>query len=200
MPNQGSTAKENEDKVARVIEEQLRTLSGLESVRSRSRDDSVWFDVNFKADVDMDLAKAEVRDRLERAQPQLPESIDRINVWTEDGSQIPLIWFSILHKGNHERNDYLIDRIVRPRLEAVPGVGRLDMWGDGQDTVRILLDEDRIIAARLDIGNLIRRLSSDNFTLPMGDVEPTAGTGSSCARTCASRAPRRSRSTRSETD
>ena len=69
IPNPGSSAQENEELVARVVEEQLRTLSGIEDMRSWSERDVVRIRLSFNGEADMDLAKAEVRDRVERAWP-----------------------------------------------------------------------------------------------------------------------------------
>src|SRR5690606_10136091 len=67
IPNDGADAQENEEQVARVIEEQLRTLPGIESYESESSDGWVEMGIDFDGSMDMDLAKAEVRDRVERA-------------------------------------------------------------------------------------------------------------------------------------
>ncbi len=165
-----SSSRENEEKVARVIEEQLRTLSGITEVYSRSNESSVYFRIEFNDELNLDVAKAEVRDRVERARPLLPTNVGEISMWSEDASQMPLAMFGLLHRGDGERTDFLIDRIVKPRLEATRGVANLEVWGGGADSIRILLDEDQVFAAGLDIGALIGRLSSDNFTEPLGDV------------------------------
>ena len=65
VPTPGSSARENEERVARPIEEQMRTLAGIEGVQSFSSDDSVRMWVEFDPSLDLDLAKAEVRDRIE---------------------------------------------------------------------------------------------------------------------------------------
>ena len=171
VPTPDGDPKENEEKVARVIEEQLRTLSGIERFESWSDDNRVDLDVYFDSELDMDLAKAEVRDRIERARPLLPDYVDRIWVWSEDGSSIPIAFFGILHPGDSSRTDFLMDEVVVPRLEAVQGVSKIDVWGVLQDSVRILLDEDKVIAQRLDLGALIRRLMTDNFAEPLGEID-----------------------------
>lgn len=171
LPNPGATAQENEARVARVVEEQLQTLSGIERVRSFIEADMVRVRVTFDANVDMDLAKAEVRDRLERARPQLPETVEQIQLWSSDADQMPIIWFGILHGDDEDRSGWLVDRVVKPRLEAVAGVSRVEIFGVLEDSMRILLDEQRVEAAQLDLGDLIRRLSADNFAQPLGEFE-----------------------------
>lgn len=166
----GSSAQENEDQVARLLEEELRTITGIKSLSSTSSEDQVGISVRFDSDIDMDLAKAEVRDRIERARPKLPRTVREIGIWSWSESDMPVMFFAMLHPGDSPRTDFLIDTVIRRRLESVDGIGRLDLWGVLDDSVRIELNEDRVRAAGLDIGALIGRLSADNFALPMGEV------------------------------
>ncbi len=170
IPNPGASAQENEREVARVIEEQVRTLAGIEEIHTTASEDRVTIRVEYEREVDMDLAKAELRDRLERARPQLPDTVERIVVWSWDNDQMPLMWLALLHDDT-ERSDFLVEEVVKRRLEAVDGVSQAEFYGMLDDSVRILLDEDRVRAAGLDIGALIRRLSADNFASPLGEVE-----------------------------
>ena len=167
----GSSAEENEAKVVRVIEEQIRTLSRSDEVSSTSSEDRATIQVMYDRGVDMALAKAELRDRIERARTQLPDTVDRIFVFSWDNSQMPLMWFAVLHPGDSDRTDYLIDTAVQRKLEAVDGVSRVEIDGMLDDSVRILLDEEKVKAAQLDIGALVGRLSRDNFAKPLGEVQ-----------------------------
>ena len=166
----GSSAAENEEKVARVLEEQFRTLPQLENLSSRSGEGSVFVRVGFNGKADMQLAKAELRDRVERARPQLPDSVDRINVWSHDDGDPPIMFFALLVDERTADMDYLIEEHVQRKLEAVEGVSRVQIWGMLDDSVRILLDEDRVRGARLDLGRLVRRLAQDNFAEPLGEL------------------------------
>jgi len=168
--NPGASAEENEREVARVIEEQVRTLSGIEEVRTSASEDRVVVRVEYVRDVDMDVAKAELRDRLERARPQLPDTVERIVVWSWDNDQLPLMWLAILHDKS-DRANYLVEEVVKRRLEAIDGVSQAEFYGMLDDSVHVLLDEERVMAANLDIGALIRRLRNDNFASPLGEVE-----------------------------
>ena len=171
LPNPGGNARENEERIARPIEEQLRTIAGVENIFSASYESHVQFRVNFGADVEMNLARAEVRDRLERAWPTLPETAQPAGMWTESASSLPISFFGITVRGDPSRRDYILEKVVKPRLEAISGIGKIDIFGVLQDSVRILLDEDKVLASQVDIGSIIGRLSSDNFALPMGEVK-----------------------------
>lgn len=171
LQNVGASAQENEEKVTRVLEEQIRTLSGIRSIRSRSRENSADLSVYYENDSDMDLAKAELRDRIERARPLLPDTVDRIWVWSWSNDQMPIMWLSILNPGDSDRTDFLIDTVIKRRIEAIDGVSQIEIWGVLDDSIRILLDEDSVTAARMDIGQLIGRLASDNFAEPLGEID-----------------------------
>ena len=169
--NPGASAEENESKVVRVIEEQVRTLGGVEDVYSSAREDRASVEVIYDRGVDMSTAKAELRDRLERARTQLPSTVERVIVWSWDNSELPLMWLAVLHPEDTTRSDYLVDTVVQRRLEAIDGVSKVEIFGMLDDSVRILLDEEKVKAAQLDIGALIGRLSRDNFAKPLGEVE-----------------------------
>jgi len=168
--NPNASAQENEEKVARPLEEQLRTMAGVERISSTSHEHGAGMWVAFDANIDMDLAKAEVRDRIERARAQLPDTVTEVGIYSFSTDSFPIMWMAMLHPGDSERTDFLVENVITRRLESVDGVGKLDVEGALADSVRILLDENRVRAANLDIGALIRRLSSDNFALPMGEV------------------------------
>ena len=170
ISNPGASAQENEERIARIIEEQLRTLTGINDLENTSSEGEVFFRIEFAGNVDMDFAKAEVRDRLERARPQLPSTAQNAFVWSEDASSLPITFFGIMLKGDPEERDYYVEKVIQPRLDAVQGIGRVTIWGVLQDSVRILLDEEKVAAAQLDIGTLIGRLSADNFAMPVGEL------------------------------
>jgi len=171
VPNEGASAKENEEKVARVLEEEMRTMTGIKELYTHSNNSRVFARIELNGNLDLDLAKAEVRDRIERARTRFPDTVMDIGMWSEAADQMPLAFFGVVHSGDPDRTDYLIDKVVKPRLESVEGVSKVDIWGVLQDSIRILLHEDKVEAARLDLGDLIQRLSSDNFAQPMGEMD-----------------------------
>ncbi|MFT4542099.1 MAG: multidrug efflux pump subunit AcrB, partial [Planctomycetota bacterium] len=166
----GSSASENEEKVTRLLEDQFQTLPGLADFWSTSRDSGVFIGVKFNGAADMNLAKAELRDRIERARPLLPTTVQRIFVWANDDGDPPVMWFALLADRSTEDMDYLVENEVQRRLEGCDGVSKVTIFGLLNDSIRILLDEEKVKAARLDIGNLIQRLQRDNFAKPLGEI------------------------------
>ncbi len=170
VPNPGSTAQENVDKVARVLEDQFATLPNIDEVSSNSSSGRVRLRVKYNGEANTDLAKAELRDRIERARPELPDTVDEIYVWASDDGDMPIMWFAIVAQERSNDIATLIDKRVQKSLEGVDGVSRVQIWGLLDESIRIFLDNEKVMAARLDIGALITRLSTDNFAQPLGEV------------------------------
>ncbi|MCB9903626.1 MAG: efflux RND transporter permease subunit [Planctomycetes bacterium] len=167
----GASAQENEREVVRPIEDQIRTLSGIAHVYSNAESDEAGIEVVYDSGVDMALAKAELRDRLERVRPTLPDTVNRIFVWSWSQSELPLMWFAVTYDSQGPDTDYLVDTVVQRRLEAVDGVTRVQIYGMLDDAIEVRLDEEKVKASRLDVGELIGRLARDNFTQPLGQVD-----------------------------
>ena len=108
--------------MARVLEEQFRTLPSIAEISSYSSNDRVRIRVKYDGEADTELAKAELRDRIERARPELPEEVDRIRVWASDDGDMPIMWFALVATERSDDITTLIDKYVQKQLEAVEGV------------------------------------------------------------------------------
>jgi HAE1 family hydrophobic/amphiphilic exporter-1 len=168
---QAQTPREVEEKVVKPTEELLKTIPGLREIRSNSRTRSARFWINLNDDLDPTLASAEVRDRLQRAKQSWPEGVDRYFTWREDATAMPLAFFQMLTPERNADWDHRIEKVVQPRLEAVEGVGRVEVWGHLEESIRIWFDREKLIAHRVDYRELITRLASDNFTEPVGELQ-----------------------------
>lgn len=163
--------REVEEDVLKPFEALLRTIPGIKSVTANASATSAFVSVELSQDLDVNLAAAEVRDKAQRARLEWPQEVDRYFTWREDGSAMPLAFFQMLTPARNADWDYRIDQIVRPRLEAVDGVGRVEMWGLLDETLRIWFDTDKLRAASVNYRELVERLARDNFAEPVGELD-----------------------------
>jgi HAE1 family hydrophobic/amphiphilic exporter-1 len=169
--SQARSPREIEDKIAKPGEELIRTISGIKSLRTSCSRSSVRYRIELDNDLDATLASAEVRDRLQRAMLEWPDGIDRYFTWREDGSSAPLQYFQILTPEFTSEWQNKAENIISQRLEAVDGVGRIDIFGVHSEAVRIWFDRDKLLAHRVDYRDLQSRLARDNFTEPAGEIK-----------------------------
>ena len=170
LPN--STPQEVEQEVARPLEEMLRTIKGIETVRTYSGVWGVSAPLSFRQNTDMEIAYNQLMDRLERLKPQLPEEArDNIEVhkYNRDDDQ-PIMWIGLSMDSTVTDKKRFLETQVGRELERIDGVGRMDFWGVYGREVMIEVDQERLRSRGLSNFDLVRRLQTDNFALAGGYV------------------------------
>ncbi len=171
-PWSGANPQELEKQVILPLEEELRTVRGVKEFYSYARQGSGGVVVSFPGSMDMDLAYAEVADRVERVRPRLPREVDRVQVRRWTTADTPVLWCGVMYPPEEaEAAQDTLKEVFQPRIEAVDGVANVNLFGIEPRSVRIWLDEDRVTANNVDIGALITRLSNDNTSVPVGDLD-----------------------------
>lgn len=169
----GALPSEIEERIVKPLEKELRSVQGVEELVAFAGPGGCQIEVSFPGNVDMDFAYAEVADRVERARPLLPPEVDRVRIFRFSMSAIPVMFFAVVQPEDMDREEAqdLVTDVIVPRLEAIDGVARARARGVEPSSVRVWLDEDRVIAHAVDIGDLVRRLQGDNLSGPAGDLE-----------------------------
>lgn len=172
VPWAGANPTEVETRVVRPLEDELRTLSGVKETLAVASSGNGFVILSYPGDTDMDQAQAEVADRVERVRPQLPSDADRVSVRRFQSSDLPIMWVGVIYdESTFESSQSLIGNVLAPRVESVDGVAAVTANGVLPQSVRILLDEDKVVANRVDIGALVARLQADNQSAPIGDLD-----------------------------
>jgi hydrophobic/amphiphilic exporter-1 (mainly G- bacteria), HAE1 family len=158
------------DKVVLPLEEELSTVGGLADLSSISSTASARLFLTFSQGTDMDVAYREVRDRLVRARPRLPEDLERVFIHKHDDDSVPVMLLGIaLDPRVSDPYELIKHEIIAP-LSRVDGVAAVKSDGLRQKEVLIELDRERTQAAGLNIYQIARELSSDNFAIASGEV------------------------------
>jgi HAE1 family hydrophobic/amphiphilic exporter-1 len=171
LPFPGAGPHEVEDQLTRPVEEQLRTIPGINEIFAVSGEGRSSIDVIFGNDTDMDIAYGEVRDRIERIRSQLPPEMDRYQIFRQRMSDLPVMWIGIQYDEDAVDPFGPIERIAVRRLEGVDGVARVGLYGVVDEAIRIFVDVEKVKGYGVDLGEVIRHMREDNFTLPAGLVD-----------------------------
>jgi HAE1 family hydrophobic/amphiphilic exporter-1 len=172
LPYPGAGPLEVEDQLTRPVEEALRTIPGITDIVSYSSESYSSINVEFSTRTDMDVAYGEVRDRIERIRASLPPEMDRYRIWRwNSNTDMPVLWIGIQYDGEARDPFGPIEKIVVPRIEGVDGVARVGLMGLVDEAVRIFVDVEKVRGYGINLGDVIRSMQSDNFTLPAGQVD-----------------------------
>ena len=181
---QGASSEVIESQVTKPLEDSIAGIDGVDILTSISRTESSQITVRFRLSKDPDTAAAEVRDRVARVRGRLPDAADEPVISKVEADATPTIWLAYTSEtmGALELTD-LINRIVKPRLQTVPGVADVQVGGDRRYAMRVWLDPDRLAGYRLTVQDVEDALRRQNLEVPAGRIESAQREFSVTART-----------------
>jgi multidrug efflux pump len=180
----GASSEVIESQVSKPLEDSIAGIDGVDIITSISRSEQSQITVRFKLEKDPDDAAADVRDRVSRVRGRLPDAIDEPVIAKVEADATPTIWlaFSSESLSPLEVTD-LVNRVVRPRLQTVPGVADVQVNGDRKFSMRIWLDPDKLAAYQLTTLDVEDALRRQNLEVPAGRIESQQREFSVTART-----------------
>ena len=158
------------DKVVLPLEEELSTVGGIDQINSWSSTASGRIFLSFKHGTDMDVAYREVRDRILRARPRLPEDLEQVLILKHDESTLPVVVLGVAIDPQVADPYELVRREIVVPIQRVDGVASVKFEGLQQKEILIELDRERTQAAGLNIYAIAQELSADNFSIASGNV------------------------------
>ena len=168
----GANADIIESQITEPLEESINGIEGIRSLTSVSRDGRSTIRVEFGIDENLDNAANDVRDRVARAQRNLPEDAEPPTVSKADADSDPIVFLNIksTEKSLLELTE-LADNVFKERLQTIDGVSEVRIWGSKRYSMRIWMDPVKLQAygiTPLDVQNAI---TSENVELPSGRIE-----------------------------
>ncbi|MBI05593.1 MAG: acriflavin resistance protein [Rhodospirillaceae bacterium] len=169
----GAAPAEVEREVTNRQEEVLKGLEGLSRMVSQSQDNNSEITLEFKVGQNMDRALLLVANRLDRVSGY-PEETDEPTIRTASAEDQAIAWFIIQREeGNtqpiHEYGDF-IENVVKERLERVPGVARVNMFGGSERELRVTVDPNKMARYGLTVPDVMGALRAANTSISAGDI------------------------------
>jgi multidrug efflux pump len=171
----GASAEIIESRITTPLEESLAGIEGIEVMSSISRQERSQITLRFRITRDADGAANDVRDRVARVRAQLPDEIDEPVVQKVEADAQPIIYlaFSSDRHSPLEVTD-IADRLVKSRLQNLPGVANVRIFGERRFAMRLWLDPVRLAAYGLSPADVEDALRRQNVEIPTGRLESTA--------------------------
>ncbi|MCP5283837.1 MAG: efflux RND transporter permease subunit [Burkholderiaceae bacterium] len=181
---QGASSEVIESQVTKPLEDSIAGIDGVDILTSISRTEQSQITVRFKLSKDPDTAAAEVRDRVSRVRGRLPDAVDEPVIAKVEADATPVMWLAYVSETIDplELTD-IINRVVKPRLQTVPGVADVQVGGARQRAMRIWVDPDKLAAYRLTVQDVEDALRRQNLEVPAGRIESQQREFSVTART-----------------
>ncbi|HLS57070.1 MAG TPA: efflux RND transporter permease subunit [Zeimonas sp.] len=168
----GASADIIETQVTKPLEDSIAGIEGVDVLTSISRPERSQITVRFRLDRDPDGAAADVRDRVARVRARLPDTVDEPVIAKVEADANPIIWLAFASDSLSplEVSD-IANRLVKPRLQTLPGAADVRIFGERKFAMRIWLDPDRLAGFRLTPADVEDALRRQNVELPSGRIE-----------------------------
>ena len=168
----GANADIIESQITEILEESINGIAGIRTLSSISSDGRSTITVEFNLDVDLEAAANDVRDRVSQAVRNLPNDADPPIVTKSDADSSPIISMTIQsdQRSLLELTD-LATNVFKERLQTIPGVSQINIWGEKKYSMKLELDPVKMAAFGITPGDIQAALTKENVELPSGLIQ-----------------------------
>ena len=172
----GANADIVESQITEPLEKAINGISGIKNITSLSSQGTSNINVEFDLNVDLEAAANDVRDKVSQAVRGLPRDLDAPPVVSKaDASSDAIISMTVQ---SNTRNQLQIteyaNNVLVERLQTIPGVSSIQVWGEKRYAMRIWFDPAKLSAYNLTPGDVADALNRENVELPSGKIAGNA--------------------------
>lgn len=163
--------EEIEELITRPIEQAMSAVPGVEELTSTSVEGRGNVRVTFTWGTDLDTAANDIRDRLDRITGRLPEEADRPTLRKFDLATFPILILGASSRLDPVQTRLILEDQVKYRLERMPGVAAVDIWGGLEREIHVSLDPAKINALAIPLDQILTQIREGNVNIPAGSIE-----------------------------
>lgn len=168
----GANADVIENQITEPLEQNINGIPGIRSLTSVSQQGQCFITVEFELSVDLETAANDVRDKVSRAQRNLPRDCDPPTVSKADADAMPILMVAIQSdKRSLLELSEIADLTVKEQLQTIPEVSSVSIWGEKRYCMRLWLDPVKMSGYRVTPMDVKNALDRENVELPSGSVE-----------------------------
>lgn len=161
-----------ESQITEPLEKAINSIDGIKNISSSSNQGSSVITVEFNLSKNIDEAANDVRDKVSQAVRTLPKDIDGLPVVSKADANSDAILSMTLQSDTRsqlEVSDYA-ENVIAQRLQTIPGVSSIQIWGQKRYAMRLWLDPIKLSAYRLTPLDVKNALDRENVELPSGKI------------------------------
>lgn len=170
-PGAGPTEVEN--LVSKPLEEELSTLSGVKSISSINRESASTVVAEFTLETDVKFAEQQVRDRVSASKSKLPRDVEEPMIRRIDPADQPIMIVGVEAPLSAAELYNLANEEIRPRLEQVTQVGRVELVGGRKREIQVQLDRKRLQDRDIPVLAVASSLNNAGQNIPAGKISQT---------------------------
>jgi multidrug efflux pump len=161
-----------ESQITEPLEKAVNAIDGIRNITSSSNQGSSSITIEFNLDKDLEEAANDVRDKVSQAIRSLPQDIDAPPVVSKaDADSESIISMTVQSdtRSSLELSDYA-ENVISQRLETIPGVSGVQIWGQKRYAMRLWIDPVKLNAYNCTVSDVRDALNAQNVELPSGKL------------------------------
>lgn len=166
----GAGPAEVESMVSRPLERVISSVTNVKNVTSSSMSEMSAVMVEFNWGTNMDVASANIREKIDLIKQALPKDMDNPIIIKFDPSLMPVMMLSLNGPKGLAELRTLAEDIVQPGLERIEGVASASVSGGLQREIHLDLNRSRVESFGLSIQQIMGAVGASNLNLPGGNV------------------------------
>lgn len=172
----GASAIDIEENVTKPLENSLNSVDDLKHIMSDSRENISVVTLEFEYGTDIEVATANIRDKLDMAINSLPDDVDTPIIFKFSTDDIPIMMMSVRAKESWSGLYKIIDDMVSTPLARVKGVGTVSVQGIPERQVQIYCDPYKLEAYGISIEGIAEVIAAENRSIPGGTMDVGSNT------------------------
>src|SRR5882757_6968187 len=167
----GTSVEEMETGVTKRIEEIVNTISGIDELRSTTKEGISAVVITFLLEKNRDVAQQEVQGKINTILSRLPAGIDAPIIDKFDIDASPVMTIAVSGRRTLREITEIADKQIKDSLSSLSGVGSVTLVGGRKRAVQVTVDARKLEAYHLAIDQVRLALANQNLELPGGRVD-----------------------------
>lgn len=173
--HEGISPEDSERLLVLPMELELRQLPGVKEIRGYGNEGSATMLVEFDVDADLDQSLLDVREAIDRARPEMPDTAEEPIINEESTADFPVIQVNFTGKEVPERVLFNVARRVKEDIEALPEVLEANLQGAREELLEAIIDPAKLESYNISNEQLISTVLRNNRLVPAGAIDTGEG-------------------------
>jgi len=166
----GAGPTEVEEQVTKIIEDSVGGISNIKDLVSYSTEGFSLVVIEFEYGTNMDLAMSDIREKLDAVKNKLPLNTRPPSAVKLDVADTAIVRICITGTGDLQTLRTLADDEVKKKLEQVPGVATVSVFGGKEREILVAVDRGRLDAYGLGVNQVADAIVRENLDIPAGRI------------------------------
>ncbi len=168
----GANADQIKGFITTPLQQAVASTEGVEILESNSSQNVSVITMKLRLDADADRALSDVLSKVNEVKGVLPEAANDPIVVRTNGAGFALMYISFRSEKmtSPQISDYL-DRVVKPRIQAITGVASADILGGSTFAMRVWLNPDKMASLGITPLDVRAALAANNFSTAAGEIK-----------------------------